>query len=137
MTTPTILTVDDSRVLRLSLVELFRPFACRVLEAADGAQGLAAVREHRPDLVLLDYNMPVMDGIGMLRELRADPEIARTNVIMLTANAAPQTLAQVARLGVRDYVIKPHDGPSLLSKAARLITLSPRDSAANEPVSHD
>lgn len=137
MTAPTILTVDDSRVLRLSLVELFRPFDCQVVQAADGAEGLSAVREYRPDLVILDYNMPVMDGIGMLRELRADPDLARTNVIMLTANAAPQTLAQVARLGVRDYVIKPHDGPSLLAKAARLITLSPRPSAANEPLSHD
>ena len=137
MTAPTILTVDDSRVLRLSLVELFRPFDCQVVQAADGAEGLSAVREYRPDLVILDYNMPVMDGIGMLRELRADPDLARTNVIMLTANAAPQTLAQVARLGVRDYVIKPHDGPALLAKAARLITLSPRASAANEPVSHD
>jgi two-component system cell cycle response regulator len=137
VTAPTILTVDDSRVLRLSLVELFRPFDCRVLQAADGAEGLAAVREHRPDLVLLDYNMPVMDGIGMLHEMRADPEIARTKVIMLTANSAPQTLAQVARLGVRDYVIKPHDGPALLAKAARLLTLLPRASATNEPAPHD
>jgi two-component system cell cycle response regulator len=133
---PTILTVDDSRVLRLSLIELFKPFECRVLEAADGAQGLAAVREHRPDLVLLDYNMPVMDGIGMLRELRNDPDIARTHVIMLTGNAAPQTLAQVARLGVRDYLIKPHDVPALLAKAARLLTLLPRPGAATEPVPH-
>lgn len=137
MSAPTILTVDDSRVLRLSLLELFRPFDCTVLQAADGAEGLAAVREHRPDLVILDYNMPVMDGIGMLRELRADPELARTNVIMLTANAAPQTLAQVARLGVRDYITKPHDGPALLAKAARLIALSPRESAETESVPHD
>jgi two-component system, cell cycle response regulator len=137
VTAPTILTVDDSRVLRLSLVELFRPFDCRVLQAADGAEGLAALREHRPDLVLLDYNMPVLDGIGMLREMRADPGIARTSVIMLTANAAPQTLAQVARLGVRDYVVKPHDGPALLAKAARLLRLLPRVSAADEPAPHD
>lgn len=137
MRPPTILTVDDSRVLRLSLVELFRPFDCRVLQAADGAEGLRAVREHRPDLVILDYNMPVLDGVGMLQALRADPRIAATRVIMLTANAAPQTLAEVARLGVRDYVMKPHDGPALLAKAARLVTLSPRDAAATEAAPHD
>ena len=99
-------------------------------------EGLAVVREHRPDLVLLDYNMPVLDGLGMLRELRADPEIARTNVIMLTANTAPQALAAVARLGVRDYVVKPHDGPVLLAKVARLITLIPRACAQDSPVPH-
>lgn len=137
MRPPTILTVDDSRVLRLSLVELFRPFDCRVLQAADGAEGLRAIREHRPDLVILDYNMPVLDGVGMLQALRADPRIAATRVIMLTANAAPQTLAAVARLGVRDYVMKPHDGPALLAKAARLVTLSPRDAAATEAAPHD
>ena len=129
MSTPVILTVDDSRMLRLSIVELFRPFACTVLQAADGLEGLAAVREHRPDLVLLDYNMPVLDGLGMLRELRADPAIAATKVIMLTANNAPQTLAAVARLGVRDYVTKPHDGPTLLAKAARWVPLVPRETA--------
>ena len=130
MSKPVILTVDDSRVLRLSLVELFRPFDCELVQAADGLLGLAAVREHHPDLVLLDYNMPVMDGLGMLRELRADPAIAVTKVIMLTANNSPQTLAAVARLGVRDYVLKPHDGPALLAKAARLVNLVPRETAA-------
>ena len=136
MSIPTILTVDDSKVLRLALTELFRPYDCRMLQAADGLEGLAVVREHRPDLVLLDYNMPVLDGPGMLRELRADPEIARTNVIMLTANTAPQALAAVARLGVRDYVVKPHDGPVLLAKVARLITLIPRECAQDSPVPH-
>jgi DNA-binding response OmpR family regulator len=52
-----------------------------------------------------------------------------TKVIMLTANNSPQTLAAVARLGVRDYVLKPHDGPSLLAKAARLVNLVPRETA--------
>lgn len=125
---PVLLTVDDSSVQRHSLVELFRPYRCRVFEARDGLEGLAAIRAHRPDLVLLDYNMPVLDGLGLLRELRADPLIARTPVIMLTANNAPQTLAAVARLGVRDYVLKPHDGAALLAKAARLVKLLPRQS---------
>jgi len=124
---PLLLTVDDSSVLRLSLMELFRPYRCRILQAGDGREGLAVIREHHPDLVLLDYNMPVLDGLGLLRELRADPAIARTPVIMLTANNAPQTLAAAARLGVRDHVVKPYHGPALLAKAARLVKLVPRD----------
>lgn len=123
-------------MLRKALVELFRPYDCQLLQAPDGLVGLAVVREHHPDLVLLDYNMPVLDGLGMLRELRADPAIARTNVIMLTANSAPQTIAMIARLGVREYVLKPHDGPSLLAKAARIIKLVPRENAVTHPVPH-
>jgi two-component system cell cycle response regulator len=136
LSVPIILTVDDSSLLRKSLVELFRPYDCQLLQAPDGLVGLAVVREHHPDLVLLDYNMPVLDGLGMLRELRADPAIARTNVIMLTANAAPQTIAMIARLGVREYVLKPHDGPSLLAKAARIVKLVPRDPSAQPLVPH-
>lgn len=129
MKEPLILTVDDSSVARLSIIELFRPFACRLLQAEDGLQGLAAIREHRPDLVILDRDMPVMGGIEMLRELRADPAIARTDVIMLTANMAPETLSQAARLGVRDFQRKPPDGAALVGRAARLISLIPRASA--------
>ena len=89
MSAPTILTVDDSSVLRMALVELFKPYECTLLQAADGEAGLVVAREHRPDLILLDYNMPVLDGIGMLKRLREEPEIRRTPVIMLTANSAP------------------------------------------------
>jgi two-component system cell cycle response regulator len=126
MSAPTILTVDDSSVLRMALVELFKPYECTLLQAADGEAGLVVAREHRPDLILLDYNMPVLDGIGMLKRLREEPEIRRTPVIMLTANSAPTTIATVARLGVRDYVTKPFDGPLLLSKVARLVALTQR-----------
>ena len=124
---PLLLTVDDSSVQRRSLVELFRPYRCRVIEARDGREGLTAIRENRPDLVLLDYNMPVLDGLGLLRELRADPAVARTPVIMITTDNTPPTLAAAARLGVRDHVVKPHDGPTLLIKAARLVPLVPRE----------
>ncbi|MCX7055964.1 MAG: response regulator [Pseudomonadota bacterium] len=123
MTAPVILSVDDSSVLRRALVQLFAPYDCVVQQAADGEAGLVAVREHRPALILLDYNMPVLDGVGMLQRLRLEPDVARTPVIMLTANAAPEMLARVARLGVRDYVVKPFDGPSLLAKVSRLVPL--------------
>lgn len=129
MTTPIILSVDDSSVLRRALVQLFEPYDCVVQQAADGEAGMVAVREHRPALILLDYNMPVLDGVGMLQRLRLEPDVARTPVIMLTANAAPEMLARVARLGVRDYVVKPFDGPALLAKVSRLLPLRPRPAA--------
>lgn len=136
MTGPTILTIDDSSVSRRSIIELFQAFECHMLQAEDGLRGLAAIREHRPDLVILDRDMPVMGGIEMLRELRADPAIARTRVIMLTANVAPETLAQAARLGVRDFQKKPPDATRLIARAARLVTLVPRAVAHTEPAAH-
>jgi len=124
--TPKILSIDDSKTIRLLLARLFRPFACEWREAANGEEGLAAATREKPNLIILDYNMPVMDGVTMLRKLREDPELKRTPVIMLTAEAGPENLATVARLGVRDYVIKPFREEELLAKAGRIIPLIPR-----------
>ena len=106
---PTILSVDDSKTIRLALARLFRPFACEWCEAANGEEGLAMAARQKPDLIILDYNMPVMDGIAMLRRLREDAGLRRTPVIMLTANTGCENLAAVARLGGSDYVTKPFD----------------------------
>ena len=124
--TPRILSIDDSKTIRLLLARLFRPFACEWREAANGEEGLAVATRENPDLIILDYNMPVMDGISMLRRLREDADLKRTPVIMLTAESGPDNLAIVARLGVRDYVIKPFREEELLAKAGRIIPLIPR-----------
>src|SRR5262249_34561680 len=78
------------------------------------------------DLILLDYNMPVMDGVTMLRRLRDDAELRRTPVIMLTSESSAENIATVARLGVRDYIMKPLDEDLLLAKTARVVSLVPR-----------
>jgi two-component system cell cycle response regulator len=129
MSVPTLLTVDDSRIQRLAIIEAFRPYECTIVQAANGEEGLLAVQTHRPDLILLDYNMPVLDGLGMLTRLRAEPDFKRIPVIMLTANSAPATIAAVARLGVRDYMTKPFNNDALVAKVARLVTLN----AVTEP----
>jgi two-component system cell cycle response regulator len=124
--TPKILSVDDSKTIRLLLARLLRPFACELLEAANGEEGLAVATRENPDLIILDYNMPVMDGIAMLRKMREDPGLKRTPVIMLTADSGLQSLATVARLGVRDYVTKPFREAELLAKVGRIIPLHSR-----------
>ena len=124
--TPRILSIDDSKTIRLHLARLLRPFACELLEAGNGEEGLAVATRANPDLIILDYNMPVMDGIAMLRKMREDPGLKRTPVIMLTADSGLQSLATVARLGVRDYVIKPFREEELLAKAGRIIPLVSR-----------
>jgi len=127
--TPRILSIDDSKTIRLMLARLFRPFACELLEATNGEEGLAVALRANPDLIILDYNMPVMDGIAMLRKMREDPGMKRTPVIMLTADSGLQSLATVARLGVRDYVTKPFREEELLAKVGRIIPLISRTEA--------
>jgi len=124
--TPRILSIDDSKTIRLVLARLFRPFVCEWREAANGEEGLAVATRENPDLIILDHNMPVMDGVTMLRKMRDDPGLKRTPVIMLTADSGPESLAAVARLGVRDYVTKPFREDELLAKAGRIIPLIPR-----------
>lgn len=126
---PRILTVDDSALTRTTVRRALAGFDVELLEAADGEAGLAAIRAQSPDLVLLDYNMPVLDGVGLLRQLRAEPAIARTRVLLLTANATPAVLAEVARLGVRDYLVKPFNDAALQGRIARQVVLQPRAGA--------
>ena len=87
---------------------------------------LAVAAREKPDLIFLDYNMPVMDGVTMLRRLRDNAELKRTPVIMLTAESGAENIATVARLGVRDYITKPFDEDLLLAKTARVVSLVPR-----------
>ncbi len=124
--TPRILNVDDSKTIRLSLARLFARFDCEWREAVNGEEGLAAALQEKPDLILSDWNMPIMDGITMVRRLRENPTLKRIPVIMLTTESGPEYIATAARLGVRDYVIKPFREEELLAKVGRIIPLIPR-----------
>jgi hypothetical protein len=126
---PKILSVDDSKTIRMLLKRLFLPFECDLYEAGDGQEGLEVAAREKPNLIILDYNMPVMDGVTMLRHMRENVELKRTPVIMLTAEASPEVIATVARLGVRDYVTKPFESEQLLDKATRIVTLDLRPTA--------
>jgi DNA-binding response OmpR family regulator len=124
---PKILSVDDSKAVRMSLSRLFSRFSCELCEAVNGQQGLEVAARERPDLIILDYNMPVMNGVSMLQRLREDAELRRTPVIMLTTESSAENIATVARLGVRDYVTKPFNEELLLAKAARVVSLVARE----------
>jgi CheY-like chemotaxis protein len=126
---PKILSIDDSKTIRMLLKRLFTPFICELFEAGDGQEGLEVVNREKPDLIILDYNMPVMDGVTMLRQMRENPEFKRLPVIMLTAEASPEIIGTVARLGVRDYITKPFDSDQLLDKVIRVVSLERRPEA--------
>ena len=128
-----ILSVDDSRTIRLIVGKAFRPYDVTILEAANGEEGLTVAAREKPDLIILDVTMPVMDGVTMLRKLREDAALKRTPVIMLTAESGCENIAIVARLGVRDYVTKPFREEELLAKVGRIIPLVQRAEPAATP----
>jgi DNA-binding response OmpR family regulator len=102
----TILLIDDARASREALAKILRLDGYSVICAGDGIEGLDAVAHTRPDLILLDLMMPRMDGLGFLKELRAQEQHEHLPVMILTAAGEPDTLATAARLGVRTILTK-------------------------------
>src|SRR5690606_29604241 len=80
-----VLTVDDSKTVRIIVKKAFKSYDCEIIEAANGVEGLAAAAKEQPDVILLDITMPVMDGVEMLTKLKADPATKAIPVVMLTA----------------------------------------------------
>ena len=120
---PKILSVDDSRTIRLIVARAFKSYNCVVCEASNGEEGLAAAAREKPDLIILDVTMPVMDGVTMLTKLKGDPELKTIPVIMLTAESGRDNVLHIARLGVRDYLVKPFKEEQLIEKAGRIVPL--------------
>ncbi|HXG47480.1 MAG TPA: response regulator [Methylomirabilota bacterium] len=121
-----ILTIDDSRTIRLIVGKAFKPFDCEVLEAQNGVEGLAVAAKEKPDIIILDITMPIMDGYETLTKLKSDPELKSIPVIMLTAEAGRENVMRIAKLGVRDYLIKPFKEELVVERVSRIIDLKPK-----------
>lgn len=120
-----ILTVDDSKTVRIIVRKTFKSYDCEILEAGNGVEGLALAAKSMPDLILLDVTMPVMDGVEMLTKLKADPQLKGIPVMMLTAEGGRDHVLKIAKIGVRDYIVKPFEEDVLIEKAGRIIDLKP------------
>ena len=118
-----ILSVDDSRTIRLIVGRAFKSYDCTVLEACNGEEGLATAAREKPDLIILDVTMPVMDGVTMLTKLKEDEAIKGTPVIVLTAESGRENVLHIAKLGVRDYLVKPFKEDQLIENAGRIVSL--------------
>lgn len=124
-----ILTVDDSRTVRIIIRNTFKRFDCEIIEAGNGAEGLEQAKE-RPDLVLLDITMPIMDGVTMLEKMQADPALKDIPVVMLTAEGQKAMAERAAALGSRGYLMKPFTGEALIQQVSGIVTLQERAVAA-------
>ncbi|MCE9609352.1 MAG: response regulator [Chthoniobacter sp.] len=125
-----ILSVDDSKTIRMIVKRTFAPYEATILEAGNGEEGLATAAAEKPDLIILDITMPVMDGVTMLGKLKEDPELKGIPVVMLTAESGRENVAFIAKLGVRDYLVKPFKDEQLIEKVVRVVPLTAKAVAA-------
>jgi signal transduction histidine kinase/ligand-binding sensor domain-containing protein/DNA-binding response OmpR family regulator len=116
----TVLVVDDNDEIRAYVRRHLEP-EYRVVEAADGSEGLERARQLTPDLVISDVMMPGLDGNALFRSLREDPELELVPVILLTAKASAESRIQGLRDGVDDYLVKPFDPRELRARVDNLI----------------
>jgi two-component system, cell cycle response regulator len=118
-----ILTIDDSKTLRMIVGKHLAPFGLEMLQAENGQQGVERARESVPDVILLDYNMPVMDGYHTLIELKQDPALKSIPVVMLTTETVKETVIKLLKLGLKDYIAKPFTREVLLQKLNPILCL--------------
>src|SRR5262245_12221622 len=118
---PKILLVDDEEMNRDFLQRRLQKRGYQVVTAVDGAEACTRVGVERPDLVLMDVMMPVMDGLQATRMLRAAPETRDIPIIALTALAMAGDREKVLEAGCNDYATKPIEFPQLLEKMQTLL----------------
>ncbi|MEZ5936939.1 MAG: response regulator [Hyphomonadaceae bacterium] len=110
------LIVDDSRVVRKVARRIVEDLKFEAEEAADGQQALNLCRAAMPDAVLLDWNMPVMNGIDFLRALRREPGGTNPVVVFCTTENDMSHIAEAMRSGANEYIMKPFDSEIIQSK---------------------
>jgi two-component system chemotaxis response regulator CheY len=116
----TILAVDDSGSLRQMLVFTLKAAGYQVVEAVDGRDGLDKAKQKQFDLVLTDQNMPNMDGLTLIRSLRARPSYARVPILMLTTESSDEMKSRGRTAGATGWLVKPFD-PNRLTEVVRKV----------------
>ena len=116
-----ILIVDDEPNIVLSLEFLMKREGFEVSIARDGDEGLEKIRDGRPDLVVLDVMMPKRNGFEVLEEVRGDPALAGTRVLMLTAKGRGAEVSKGLSLGADAYMPKPFSTRELVAKVKELL----------------
>ncbi len=116
-----ILVIDDEPNIVQTLQDRLEMNEYRVSTAHNGRDGLDKFEQEKPDVILLDVIMPVMDGLDMLETLRKRPDGQDVSVIMLTARSQTQDIARANACGIDDYIVKPFDLSELLEKIESVI----------------
>jgi two-component system, cell cycle response regulator DivK len=119
--TKRILVVEDTEDNRRIIRDLLTSVGYEMIEALDGAQGVAMASEHKPDLILMDMQLPVLDGYEATRRIKADPAVAHIPVIAVTSYALSGDEAKTKAAGCNAYVAKPFSPRQLLAKVREFL----------------
>ena len=116
------LVVDDFSTMRRIIKNLLHDLGyCNVTEADDGTSALPILQAGGIDFLITDWNMPGMPGLELLKQVRADPRLAKMPVLMLTAEAKREQIVEAAQAGVSGYVIKPFTAAILKEKIDKIL----------------
>ncbi|PVE22499.1 two-component system response regulator [Microvirga sp. KLBC 81] len=118
------LIVDDSRTIRKVSREIVESLAFEVAEAENGEVGLSMCQARMPDVILLDWNMPIMDGYSFLKELRKSPGGQAPKVVFCTTENDMGHITRALEAGADEYIMKPFDKDILVAKFQELGLLS-------------
>ena len=114
----TILVVDDAAFMRMRTSKILTEAGYDVVQAENGMDAIEKYRARRPDAVLMDINMPEMDGLTALREIKAIDPTAR--VAMVTALGQQQIVLEAVKSGAKDFLVKPCEGDRVLAAVSKL-----------------
>ena len=118
---PKLLIADDEPSLRLLVMATVASDRYEIVEAADGDEAWALIQEHRPKVALLDVQMPGRTGLELARAIKADPDLANTYVVLLTAKAQDADVAAGRAAGADQYLTKPFSPLELLTVLERAL----------------
>ena len=115
------LVLDDSRAMRMILSRILREVGFEVTEAADGREGLDVLSKGPvPDLALIDWNMPEMDGLAFVKEVRQHDRYAGMTLMMVTTESEQSQIVRALAAGAHEYVIKPFTSEAIVDKLSLL-----------------
>ncbi len=115
-----VMTVDDSRTMRDMVAFTLRSAGFQVTAAEDGKQALGMLAAHPVDVVITDLNMPVMDGVALIRALRADPKWRALPILMLTTESDSSKKAEGRSAGATGWIVKPFNPEKLVEVVNRV-----------------
>jgi len=116
-----ILVIEDTEDNRQIIRDLLSSVGYELIEAVDGAEGVAMAQTHIPDLILMDIQLPVMDGYEATRRIRAIPELAKVPIVAVTSYALSGDEAKTQEAGCDGYIAKPFSPRQLLAKVREFL----------------
>ncbi len=131
----TILIADDEPSIRILIHTTLENPECRILEASTGTSAVAMIQRLLPDVVILDWMMPGLNGMEVLRTLREDPRTVDIPVIMVTAMGQEKQRAEGLAAGARAYLVKPFSPLELLQMVDKVLAEKPAPAEALERAS--